>query len=152
MDYNDENVKKAVEVLQSFLAVTKTTTKFTQQNAESLGLSLLQLGIVNHLNSTPGLTLKELTQKLQSSKSTVSINVDGLVEIGYVKRQPSSDDRREVNLFLTDEGEEVSKKSIKNAYSYRAMILALEKMEDKDVNQLLNLHNQLLSHLEKVEL
>ncbi|CRK82035.1 MarR family winged helix-turn-helix transcriptional regulator [Neobacillus massiliamazoniensis] len=152
MDYNDENVKKAVEVLQSFLAVTKTTTKFTQQNAESLGLSLLQLGIVNHLNSTPGLTLKELTQKLQSSKSTVSINVDGLVEIGYVKRQPSSDDRREVNLFLTVEGIEVSNKSIKNAYSYRAMILALEKMEDKDVNQLLNLHNQLLSHLEKVEL
>jgi MarR family transcriptional regulator, organic hydroperoxide resistance regulator len=151
MDYQDLKVKKAIEVLQSFWAITRTTTKFTQQNAESLGLTLQQMSINNLLYSTPGVTLKEITEKLGLSKSSVSVAVDGLVQAGYVIRQTSSEDRREINLSLTPEGKELSKKSTQNAYSYRAMVLALEEMKETDVEQLLTLNKQLVSYLQKVE-
>lgn len=152
MDYQDEKVKKAIEVLQSLWTLTRTTTKFTQQNAESLGLTMQQMSIMNLLYSTPGLTLKEVTQKLGLPKSSVSVAVDGLVQSGNVIRHTSSEDRREINLMLTPEGKEISQKSMKNAYSYRAMVLALEAMNETDVDQLLSLQQQLLSNLQKVEL
>lgn len=151
MDYTDQKVKKAIEVLQSFWAINKTTTKFTQQNAESLGLTVQQLSILNTLYSFPGLTLKEITNRLSSSKSTVSVSVDGLVQSGLVERKTSNKDRREVNITLAPKGENLSRKSSQNAFSYRAMTLALEKFSEEDVNQLLHLHKELLNHLQEVK-
>ncbi|WP_248928544.1 MarR family winged helix-turn-helix transcriptional regulator [Paenibacillus hamazuiensis] len=151
MDYNDEKLKKAIEVLQSFLAISKTTTKFTQQNAESLGINLQQMSIVNTLSFFPGLTLKSITERLSSSKSTVSVSIDGLVNLGLVERTVSVEDRREIKLMLTPKGEEISKKSRENAYSYRAMALALEKLTENDVENLLRLHKELLSYLQEVQ-
>lgn len=151
MDYNDGRVKKAIEVLQSFWTINKTTTKFTQQNAESLGITLQQLSIINTLYSFPGLTLKNITERLFSSKSTVSVSVDGLVHLGLVERTISEEDRREINLKLTLKGEEVSRKSRENAFSYKAMVLALEKLNEEEVETLLRLHQQLLSSLQEIE-
>lgn len=151
MDYTNEKVKQAIAVLQSFWAINKTTTKFTQQNAESLGLTLQQLSILNTLYSFPGLTLKEITERLLSSKSTVSVSVDGLVRLGLAERKTSEEDRREINLKLTSEGEILSRKSSENALSYRAMVLALEKMNKKDVETLLSLHKELLTYLQEIQ-
>ena len=53
MDYNDIKVKQATEVVQSFIMISRTLAKFTQQNAESLGLTLPQLGILNSIYSSP---------------------------------------------------------------------------------------------------
>ncbi|MFH5185695.1 MarR family winged helix-turn-helix transcriptional regulator [Paenibacillus sp. TAB 01] len=151
MDYKDEKVKKAMEVLQSFWAINKTTTKLTQHNAESLGITLQQLSIINTLYSSPGLTLKSITERLLSSKSTVSVSVDGLVNLGLVERTIAQEDRREINLKLTPQGEEVSRTSMENAYSYRAMVSALGKMGEADVEALLRLHKELLSYLEEAQ-
>ncbi|MCM2534040.1 MarR family transcriptional regulator [Neobacillus pocheonensis] len=151
MDYHDEKVKRAIEVLQSYWGINKTTAKFTQQNAERLGLTLQQLSIVNLLKFTPGITLKEITQRLLSAKSTVSVSVEGLVQLGFVERQTSTEDRREINLRLTSEGEKVSKSSTQNPYSYQAMVSALEQMEETEIKQLVDLNKKLLENLQKVE-
>lgn len=47
MDYNDLKVKQAAKVVQSFMTISKILAKFTQQNAERLGLTLQQLGVLN---------------------------------------------------------------------------------------------------------
>lgn len=151
MDYHDEKVMKAIEVLQSYWAINKATAKFTQQNAERLGLTLQQLSIVNLLKFTPGITLKEITQRLLSAKSTVSVSVEGLVQLGFVERQTSTGDRREINLRLTSEGEKVSKSSAQNPYSYQAMVTALEQMEETEIGQIVDLNKKLLENLQKVE-
>ncbi|WP_026694841.1 MarR family winged helix-turn-helix transcriptional regulator [Peribacillus kribbensis] len=152
MDFNDEKVKKAAELIQSFLNVIKTTTDFSRQNAESLGLSLQQMSIINILFSFPGSTLKNVTEKLSISKSTGSISVDGLVKSGLVERSLSETDRREISLKLTPKGEELSKKSQENAYSYKAMMIALEQFNDQEVSSLLKMHHELLSGLKAVQL
>ena len=147
MDYNDIKVKQAAEVVQSFMMISKTLAKFTQQNAESLGLTLPQLGILNTIYSSPVITLKALTEKLLIPKSTASVNVDELVNLSLVERKASEDDRREVNLTLTTAGMEISKKSIQTPASYIAMIAALEKLSTDDIHALLRIHKELLTLL-----
>ena len=148
MDYNDENIKQAAAVVQSFVAISRTLTKFTQRNALSLGLTLPQMGILNTIYSSPEITLKEITEKLQLSKSTASVNVDDLVNLGHVERKTSEVDRREIHLKLSTSGQELSKRSTQNPLSYKAMMMALEKLSEEDIHILLRIHKELLSHLQ----
>lgn len=143
MDYNDFKTKQAAEVVQSFAMISKTLAKLTQQNAESLGLTLQQLGVLNTIYSSPLITLKEITEKLLIPKSTASVNVDELVNLRLVERKASEGDRREINLILTDKGKEISKKSAQTPGSYLAMISALEKISAEDIQTLLRIHKEL---------
>ena len=152
MDYSGVKVKRAEEAVKSFMTISKTLTKITQENAASLGLTLPQMGILNTINTSPGITLKETTERLHLSKSTVSVSVDDLVNLGLVERKTSEDDRREINLKVTPKGEKLSRKSCENASSYRAMVSALEKTPEDDVQSLFRIHKEILIHLQKFEL
>ena len=109
MDYTDLKLKQAAEVVQSFMMISKTLAKFTKQNAESLGLTLPQLKILNIMYSYPLITLKGITEKLLIPKSTASVSIDELVNLGLVERRLSKDDRRETNLVITAAGKEIKK-------------------------------------------
>lgn len=148
MDNNNLKVKQAGEVVQSFMSISRTLTKFTSQNADSLGLTLQQMGILNIISAFPEITLKDITDKLSLSKSTVSVNVDSLVNLGLVDRKINEENRREIHLTSTSEGKELSKKSSQNALSYRAMALALEKVNQEDIQVLIRIHKELLNHLQ----
>ncbi|MDR3594844.1 MarR family transcriptional regulator [Clostridium sp.] len=147
MDYNDFKVKQAAEVVQSFMMISRTLAKYTQQNAESLGLTLQQLGVLNVIYSSPLITLKEITEKLFSPKSTISVSVEELVNLGLVERKSSEKDRRQINLILTDKGKEISKKSIQKPSSYIAMVSALEKIPTEDIDTLFRIHKELSKFL-----
>ena len=147
MDYNNPKVKQAGEVVQSFIAISRVLTKFTSQNAEGLGLTLQQMGILNIISAFPEITLKEITEKLNLPKSTVSVNVDSLVNLELIDRKIKEENRREIHLTSTPKGIELSKKSSQNGLSYRAMILALEKMPEEDIKFLIRIHEELLNDL-----
>lgn len=147
MDYNDLKVKQAAEVVQSFMMISKTLAKYTQQNADRLGLTLQQLGVLNTIYSSPLITLKQITEKLLIPKSTASVSVEELVNLGLVERKSSEEDRREINLILTDKGKEISKKSIQTPISYIAMVSALEKISTNDIDTLLRIHKELSKFL-----
>lgn len=147
MDNNNLEVMQAGEVVQSFMSICRTLTRFTSQNADGLGLTLQQMGILNIVNAFPEITLKEITDKLNLPKSTVSVNVDNLVNLELINRKITEENRREIHLTTTSKGEELSKKSSHNALSYRAMAFALEKISQEDVQVLLRIHKDLLNHL-----
>ncbi|MDD3223682.1 MAG: MarR family transcriptional regulator [Clostridium sp.] len=152
MDYNNFNIKQAGEIVQSFMKITRTLTKLASQNAESLGLTLQQMGILNLISANPEITLKEITDKLKLPKSTVSINVSNLVDLGLINRTIIKENRREIHLTSTLMGRELSKKSSQNALSYRAMALALEKIPKEDIKVLIETHKELLNYLKDFKL
>lgn len=147
MNNNKFKVKQAGEVVQSFMSISRTLTKFTSQNADSLGLTLQQMGILNIVSAFPEITLKEITDKLNIPKSTVSINVDNLVNLKLIDRKITEENQNEIHLTSTLKGKELSKKSSQNALSYRAMALALEKLSQEDVQTLIRIHKELLNDL-----
>lgn len=57
--HTDMKVKQAAAVVESFVTISRTLTRFTLQNATSLGLTLQQMRILNAINSSPEITLKE---------------------------------------------------------------------------------------------
>ena len=75
------------------MAISRVLTNLTSQNAESLGLTLQQMGILNTISAFPEITLKEITDKLSLPKSTVSVNVDSLVSLGLTKREITEENR-----------------------------------------------------------
>jgi len=110
-------------------------------------LILQQLSILNIVSAFPEITLKEITDKLNLPKSTVSVNVDSLVNLELIDRKITEENRREIHLTSTPKGKELSQKSSENALSYRAMALALEKISQEDVQVLVRIHKELLNHL-----
>lgn len=152
MNYNDVKTKKAMEVVQSFMMITKTLSKFTQKNSERFNLTLHQLGILNTINSCTKVTLKEITEKLMIPKSTASINVDELVKKELVNRSLSEKDRREIQLSLTNKGKEISQKSIETPLAYMAMMEALEKIPKEYIENMIKSHEEILKNLNNSKL
>ncbi|WP_339998592.1 helix-turn-helix domain-containing protein [Priestia aryabhattai] len=150
MEFSNLDLKQAGEIVQSFISVNKAIIKFTQDNASSLGLTVQQMGVLNWIFSNPGSTLKAVTEQLDIPKSTVSVSIDGLVNLGLVEREQSKENRREVNLKVTIKGSNISQKSIKNASSYKAVASALEKFSKEDIDSLLHMHKSLLSSLKEI--
>lgn len=144
----DEQWKLAGEVLQSYWNINRATVKLSQQNAASLGITLQQMGVLNTLAAKPHITLKELTESLMSSKSTMSVTIESLVQAGLVDRQASTHNRREVRLSVTEEGRLVSRKSVENASAYRAMSLVLDELEPEEIQTLLKMNQHILAKLE----
>lgn len=147
MEMQEGKMKEAAEIVQSFVRLNKMLTAFTQQNASSLGLTLVQMGVLNTIASVPGQTLKDVTEKLLLPKSSVSIAVDDLVNGALAERGVSAQDRREIHLSATASGMELAQKSARNASSYRAMAYALESLPAHDVQSLLRIHAALYTLL-----
>ncbi|MBP0726675.1 MarR family transcriptional regulator [Bacillus sp. RG28] len=150
MNYENQDLKQAGEVVQSFLAINKALIQFTQQNAAGFGLTMQQMSILNLIYSKPGMTFKSITEKLMMPKSTVSMSIDGLVELGLIERKQSTEDRREVNLTITLKGKEIAQKSIENASSYRAIAAVLENFSVDEIELLKRIHHNLLVSLEQI--
>ncbi|AJH18606.1 MULTISPECIES: MarR family winged helix-turn-helix transcriptional regulator [Bacillus] len=148
MILHKQGIKQASEIVHSFVKINKEIIKFTHQNASTLGLTVQQMGILNSIYATPNTTLKDISERLSVPKSTMSVNVDELVNLGLIERKQSHEDRREIQLKVTTKGQEISKRSIENSTSYKAMELALEQLSEEDIQILLRIHNDLLNSLQ----
>lgn len=144
-----QSLKIEAEVVHSFVAINKEIIKLTNRNASSLGLTVQQMGILNTIYGIPNITLKSISERLSVPKSTVSVNVDELVNLGLIERNPSPEDRREIKLKVTTKGQETSQKSIENSTSYKAMSLALEQFEETEIQTLLHIHKNVLNSLQQ---
>ena len=134
------------------MEISRVLTGFTSKNANSLGLTVMQMGILNIISAFPEITLKEISEKLKLPKSTVSVNVDSLVSLELIRRNIIEEDRREIHLVSTSKGKELTQKSSQNALSYRSMIYALEKIQHEDIAGLIKMHKELLDHLRDCKL
>lgn len=60
--------------------------------------------ILMHLYDGRDLTMKELAEKINRTKPTVTVLVDKLAECGYVTKEKSPDDNRVTFIRLTEDG------------------------------------------------
>ena len=58
------------------------------------------------------ITIKELAVKTSLSKTTLTSMLDRLERMGYIKRVPSKEDRREIFIRLTDKDNELQEKYV----------------------------------------
>ena len=78
------------------------------------------------------ISVNELAGRLNISKSAVSRTVEDLVNKGYLLRKPNSDDRRYVDIELTEKGKLTFKEIELNSARYFEAILENIPLEKRD--------------------
>lgn len=79
-----------------------------KDSAQCCGISVLQSHIIYEVSRRTNLSLNELSEALSVDTSTLSRQVQQLVESGLINRTPDPKDRRYVVLSLTEAGEKQS--------------------------------------------
>ncbi|WP_082053787.1 MarR family winged helix-turn-helix transcriptional regulator [Gordoniibacillus kamchatkensis] len=89
-----------------------------KDGAQCCGVSVVQSHIIYELYKRPDISLNELSELLSIDTSTLSRQVQQLVESELVQRQADPKDRRYVVLSLTDKGQEQHKEIAKTMEDY----------------------------------
>lgn len=82
--------------------------RFSEQAAQSEGITPLQYLLLLHVKGYPGrdwATIGELAERLQSQQHGIVALVSRCEALGLVRRRPSESDRRQVEVHLEKLGE-----------------------------------------------
>ncbi|MEW6725974.1 MAG: MarR family winged helix-turn-helix transcriptional regulator [Bacillota bacterium] len=102
MDNRDlENIR------EMFQMIVRRFGLLQREGAQCCGISLAHSHILYEINKSPGITVNELAAVLGLDKSTTSRHVQALTGEGLVEGRPSEEDRRYLNLVLTEKGREL---------------------------------------------
>ena len=71
---------------------------------EAAGISTTQLGVLFFLQKSPGALPKDLSDALGVNASAITALIARMEDAGLVRRQPSRDDQRAIQLFATASG------------------------------------------------
>ena len=95
-------------------------------------LTAKQVSVLDHLDVTEPVTLFDLAMHMGVTPSTMSLSIDRLAGMGYVKREKDSKDGRKTHLTLTTQGEKVKKAhSVFDLTSVEAVLSRLSVTERK---------------------
>jgi MarR family transcriptional regulator for hemolysin len=94
----------AREILETVPVVMRMIRKELRKRGARV-LSVPQFRTLAFVNRKKGASLSEAAEHIGLTLPTMSALVDGLVTRGYVTRKTHPDDRRRMNLVLTDRGE-----------------------------------------------
>lgn len=117
-----------------------------EDECKALGLTPAQFGVLTVVKAHPGMGQSSLARALGFDKVTVLRVLRGLQARGFITRGQSEDNRRNVSVVITPEGEAILDEAQKPAESaYRRL---LGPLDPKQQEQLLGLLQLLTGELE----
>jgi DNA-binding MarR family transcriptional regulator len=100
------NLTTSVNVREAFQLLVRRFGLLQKDGAQCCGVSVVQSHILYELSKRPNISLNDLSQLLSTDTSTLSRQVQLLVELDMISRIPDPQDRRYVLLSLTAAGQE----------------------------------------------
>lgn len=105
-------------------------TRHVHDPAKGVKLTSHQGSILDHLDDKEPLSLQELALHLGVTPSTMSITIDRLEKLHYVRRERDTKDSRKVNLLLTPAGVRIKRsKSVLDADRVASVLSRLTETE-----------------------
>ena len=102
--------KQDFEALSDFRYRLRRFLRFSEDAAAREGITPLQYLLMLHIKGYPGrqwASVGELAERLQTHQHGTVALVSRCEKLGLVKRKASTEDRRRVEVHLTDQGERV---------------------------------------------
>lgn len=97
-----------------------------------------QIRVLMMLNRHDGMSQKRLTEHLELQPGSVSELISKLEASGYVVKEISEEDRRNVNLYLTEEGKKAAEQAKQERkQKVEEMFVCLDEQEKNQLLQLL---------------
>ena len=113
----DELVKKVFSVQAAFIKLMATSVKKKSHNDDDvMGLTSVQFKLLCGIRSVEKMTVTDLADLSQTSKSSISLTLTKLEKDGFIKRIPAEtdDDKRRVYMTLTEKGISATQKAQEN--------------------------------------
>lgn len=98
----------------------KRVEKHIGQALESYGVTMAQSFILFSLLEKDGCTLTEIGNRSQIDNSSLTTMVDKLEKEGLVERRLFAQDRRVVNLYLTEKGRDLAMQVYNSGFNLNA--------------------------------
>ncbi|MBO2653859.1 MarR family transcriptional regulator [Shewanella algae] len=118
-------------------------SSWEQSVVRDQGASLAQIHTVEILGAHGPMKMKELAEKLGITTGTLTVQVERLVKAGLAERQPLENDRRAIQVSLTEKGEQMFKEH--DALHLQLTREMTAKFSDAELEQLLGFFNRLNS-------
>lgn len=109
--------------------------------AKNYGLSFSQFMVLEALFSKGKLSISEVRDAILSSVGTISLVVNNLEKMGYIKREADPNDKRICILSLTDSGREIISKIVPE--NEKMINDYMEKLDNEERKTLLELLKKL---------
>lgn len=136
-----------LEVLGMFRVIFKSASQHFEEIEKAVGVSGAQLWAMSEIMAAGGMTISQLGKAMSLHQSTTSNLVEKLEKKGLVVRERSTEDRRVVEVKMTEMG--------RNALSsapgpYRGVLPdALMRMPQEDLMALKSCLDKLMQYLER---
>ena len=85
--------------------IDRDAQRFVAQALGNTDLSLSDYDMIHTVRHRPGVTQEELRRLYCLDKSTIARRAAKLEEAGYIRRRPSTEDKRRKELFVTEKGD-----------------------------------------------
>jgi len=127
-------MNEELELVEAMDDLSELIRKFQTQllSGDLKQYTLRQLYYIELINKHEGISVSEISKKLQIKKSTVSIAINQLIDLGIITKIQSKDDKRFYFLQLTPKGKEIMKMHMqvhKNTIKKILKILNQEEVE-----------------------
>lgn len=96
-------------------------------------MSDAQLATLGALRAHGRHTLSRLAEREGVTAPTMSVTINGLVELGFVVRIPDEDDRRRVHVEITEQGENIVTETIHRRDELLADMISAHDFEERDI-------------------
>ena len=97
------------------------------------GLSPAQVGAMKDIIRTPGLSQRELADKLHIQRATATVMLQKMEKSGYIDRRPDQDDQRISRIYPTEMAITVDGENQKNVAAYFSRCTAEIIQQDYNV-------------------
>ncbi len=133
--------QKAEQMALMMDDISKMLTRFVH-NTESLAdLTITQFKTLVMINDSGPCSVNDLAQILNIAPSTTSELIDRLFKAGLVTRERSLEDRRKINLDLSESGKKLLKE--KREESKKCLINILQQLSGRERDVLFRSFNDL---------
>lgn len=134
IDVNNAARRPFMPVMRELVRAYQAFASYDARSLREMGLTVPQADVLFTLGNTPGMTCKEIGERTLITKGTLTGVLDRMERKGLCRRVRSSDDRRCVNIVLTEAGEALFVKSFpRHIANLETRFAGLSKQELADL-------------------
>ena len=100
-------IVKYINILSEFMRQSMRTYKVRTDSKDLFNLTITQLHYLHAIGELDAPTFKQIVEKFNVQKSTVTDIVNRLIARNLVYKKQSDEDLRTFNLYLTEKGKEL---------------------------------------------
>ena len=134
-DNLNNKLENDLDILKEIFTVLKLTNKYYDKICKEFNITQVQFDVLYllYISKDNCVKMSTLGDKLEMARSGVTILVDRMALAGLVKRRPDVEDRRIINVMITEKGNEIMNEIFQSNGIFKVSTLDFIQQEEKEL-------------------